>query len=217
MIFEESRAVVLDWLQREHIQAEMRGLRNPAHTVEAELYIRAFVVVEEASRSKHHFLAAQPQTTAMFVTEVRTYLEKCLVDIPGGLVHARSWTTHSHCHIVELELREQPEIAPGMEIKMRHHAAHDVTVMVLRPGAQHPVVVVLILRAILQPEREIPLRPGAQANVFRRIEEIRIQSRMREEAPILLCGKRVQRRARGIAHVAWWLGIGSLSKHMTDA
>src|ERR1700733_6805828 len=158
MIFEESRTVVLDWLQREHIPTDMRGLRNPAHSVKAELYIQAFVVVEEASRSKYDFLATQPQTTAMSATDVRTYLEKGLVDGPRILIRARSRTTRSPRHIVELEFREQPEIAPDMEIEMRHHAAQDVTVMVLRYGAQHPVVVVLILRAIFQPERDIPLR-----------------------------------------------------------
>ena len=36
-IFEESRIVILDWLQREHVPAEMRGLRDPAASVKAEL------------------------------------------------------------------------------------------------------------------------------------------------------------------------------------
>ena len=33
-------------LQCEYIPAEMRGLRNPAHFVEGELYIWVFVVIE---------------------------------------------------------------------------------------------------------------------------------------------------------------------------
>ena len=47
-IVEESE-VILYGLQREHVPAEMRGLRDPAHAVKAELYVRAFVVVEQAS------------------------------------------------------------------------------------------------------------------------------------------------------------------------
>jgi hypothetical protein len=39
------------------------------HAVEAELYIRTFIVVEEAARSKDHLLAAKPQTTSMFTTD----------------------------------------------------------------------------------------------------------------------------------------------------
>ena len=113
--------LILYRFQCENIPAEVRGLCNPAHTVEAELYIRALVVVEEASRSKHHFLAAQPQTTAMFAADMRTYLEKCLVDVPGILIHSSSRATHSPCRVVELEFREQPEIAPRMEIEMWHH------------------------------------------------------------------------------------------------
>src|SRR5271168_3274955 len=54
----EEIVVILYRLQREHIPAETGGLRDPAHAVEAELYIRAFAVVEEAARSKHHLLAA---------------------------------------------------------------------------------------------------------------------------------------------------------------
>ena len=93
---------------------------------------------------------------------MRTYLEKCLMNIPRSLIHTRPWTTHSSRNIVELELGEQAEIPPDMEIEMRHHAAHYVTVMILRPGAEHPVVVVFVLRAISSP-REIYLcgpRPG---------------------------------------------------------
>jgi len=54
-------------------------------------------------------------------------------------------------------------------------------------------------------------------NVFRRIEEVRMQRRLGEEAPVLLSGKRVQRGARGIADMARWLGIGSLSLYLTGA
>src|SRR3984885_16361812 len=100
---------------------------------------------------------------------------------------------------------------------MWHHAAQDVTVMVLRSGAEHPVAVVLILRAIFQPEREISLRIVPQANVFRWIEEIGMQRRPSKKAPVLLSGKWIQGRPSGIAHIARWLRIGSLSKHMADA
>ena len=99
---------------------------------------------------------------------------------------------------------------------MRHHAAQDVTVMVLRYGAQHPVVVVLILRAIFQPERDIPLRIVRQANVLRRIEEIGMQRRASKKTPVLISRKQVQRWPNGIVHIAWWLRIGSLGKHMAE-
>jgi hypothetical protein len=56
-IVEESCVVVLDWLQREDVPVKMRGLCDPAYSVEAELYIRAFVVVEEAARPKYDLLA----------------------------------------------------------------------------------------------------------------------------------------------------------------
>src|ERR1700733_13290290 len=100
---------------------------------------------------------------------------------------------------------------------MWHHSAQDVTVMVLRSGAEHPVAVVLILRAIFQPEREISLRIVPQANVFRWIEEIGMQRRPSKKTPVLLRGKRVQRWSTGVAHMARWLRIGSLSKQMADA
>jgi hypothetical protein len=93
------------------------------------------------------------------------------MDVPAVLIHSGPGATCSSCNIVELKLREQPEVAPGMQIEVRHHAAHHVAVMVLRSGAQHPVVVVLILCAILQPEREISLWTAAQRDVFRWIEK----------------------------------------------
>src|SRR3984885_7025413 len=135
----EEIVIILYGLQREYIPAEMGGLCNPAHPVKAELHIWAFVVVEEASGSKHHLLAAQPQTTAMSATDVRTYLEKCLVDVPGILIHSRSRTTRSPRHIVKLEFREQPKLASDMSIKMWHHSAQNETVMVLKSLAKHPV------------------------------------------------------------------------------
>jgi len=49
--------------------------------------------------------------------------------------------------------------------------------MILRSAAEHPVVVVFILHSILQPEREIPLWTVTEVNIFRRIEEVRMQRR----------------------------------------
>src|ERR1700733_775087 len=100
---------------------------------------------------------------------------------------------------------------------MWHHSAQHVTVMVLRSGTEHPIAVVLKLRAIFQPERDIPLPIVPQANIFRRIEEIGMQRRPSKKAPVLLSGKRVQRWPTGVAHIARWLRIGSLSKQMADA
>src|ERR1700684_997636 len=104
-----------------------------------------------------------------------------------------------------------------MQIEMWHHAAHHEAVMVLWSSAEHPVVVVFILRAIFQPEGDVSLWNAAEVNVFRRVEEVRMQRWTRKEAPVLLSGERVQRRTSGITHLAGRLRIGSLSEGMTDA
>src|ERR1700761_202909 len=215
-IIEESDNV-FDRLQGEDIPPRPRGLRNPAHPIEAQFHIRSFVVVEETARSQYRLLAAEAQTTAIFATYMRTYLDKCLMHIPGVLIHSSPGPTCSPGNIIELKLREQPEIAPRMQIEMRHHAAKNVPVVVLRAFAQHPVIVVFVFGAILQPEREIPLRIVAQANVFCGIKEVRMQRRASQKAPVLLCGKWVQRGPGGIAQIARWLRIRCLSEHTTEA
>src|ERR1700677_3739539 len=195
----------------------MRGLRDPAHAVEAELYVWTFVVVHQASRSKYDLLSPKPQTAAALAADMRPDFDKCLMNISSVFINTLPGSTHSSRNVVELKLREEAEIRPGMQIEMRHHAAEHVAVMVLRPGAQHPVIVVFVFRAIFQSQRKIILGTGAHADVLDRVEQIRMLRRASNETPVLLGGERVQRRASGIAHFAGRLGIGSLTTHMAGA
>ena len=61
--------------------------------------------------------------------------------------------------------------------------------MVLRPGVEHPVVVLSIPRAKLQPERDRPR--GERISLDRRNRDAAPASK---KAPVLLSGKWIQRR-----------------------
>ena len=73
---------------------------------------------------------------------------------------------------VKLEFGKQAEVMACVEIEVGHHAVHYVTVVVLRSLAKHPGVVILVLHAVLESEREIELRVVAQRNVLNGIEEV---------------------------------------------
>ena len=63
-----------------------------------------------------------------------------------------------------------------MEIEIRLHPVHDVSIVVLRPGAQHEVGVMLVFDAVFKSQREIEVR--AKPNVLRRVEEVRAFGRI---------------------------------------
>src|SRR5580658_8591910 len=85
-----------------------------------------------------------------------------------------------------------------MEVEMGHHPIQDISMVVLRPGAKHPVVEVLVFDAVFQSQREVQIRVFAKRNVLHRIEEIRALRRVREKTPILLGGKWIQLWTRRI-------------------
>jgi hypothetical protein len=52
--------------------------------------------------------------------------------------------------LVKFEFGKQAEVIARVEIEMGHHPVHDVPVLVLGPGAKHPVVVILVTRYGIQ-------------------------------------------------------------------
>ena len=76
---------------------------------------------------------------------------------------------------------------------MGHRTVENVSVVVLRARAKEEVVVILVLDAVFESEREVHLRVVAKWNVLGRIEEVRALRRVGEKTPILLGGKRIQR------------------------
>ena len=49
---------------------------------------------------------------------------------------------------------------------MGHYPVHDVSVVILRPSAKHPVVVVLVFDAVFESQRKVQLRVSPNEMYF---------------------------------------------------
>jgi len=93
---------------------------------------------------------------------------------------------------------------------MGHDSVHDVSIVVLRSLAKHPIVVILAFDTVFESQREVLLRVFAERNVLDRIKEVRTLRRVGEKTPILFCGKRIQSRTRRVWSRTGWLSVRSL-------
>src|SRR5277367_1743248 len=107
------------------------------------------------------------------------------MDIAGVFVDLGPWSAISPVYEIKLELGKEAEVPSCVEIEMGHHPVHDVSVVVLRSCAKHPVVEILVFNSVLKPQREVQLRVFAKWNVLHRVEEIRALRRVCEKTPIL--------------------------------
>ena len=79
------------------------------------------------------------------------------MNVAGGFVDSGSRATIPIGDEVELEFGKQPEVFARVEIEMGHHPVHDVSIVVLRRSAKHPVVEVLVFDAVFESQREVLL------------------------------------------------------------
>src|SRR5271154_7046797 len=93
---------------------------------------------------------------------------------------------------------------------MGHHPVHDVSIVVLRTGAEHPVVVILVFDTVFEPQRKVELRIVAKPNVLRWVEKVRAFRRVGKKTPILLCGEWIQRWTRRVWRWTRWARIWRL-------
>ena len=54
----EPTEIIYDGFDGEEIQSEVRVFHYDAKSIEAQLHVRAFVVVEQAARTENNFLAS---------------------------------------------------------------------------------------------------------------------------------------------------------------
>ncbi len=132
------------------------------------------------------------------------------MNIAAIFVDLRAWTTVPPVLVVKLKLRKQAEVTARVEIEMGHHPVHDVSIVVLRSRAKHPVVVILVLDTVFESRRKVPLRVVAKWNVLDGVEEVRALRRVCEKTPILLCREWIQRWASRIWSRTRWLRIRRL-------
>jgi hypothetical protein len=95
------------------------------------------------------------------------------MNVAAVFVNLGPWAAIPAIFEVELELAKEAEVAAGMEIEMGHHSVHDVSIVVLRSGAKHPIVEILVFDAIFEPKREVQLRIFAERDVLYAVEEVR--------------------------------------------
>src|ERR1700677_4090106 len=93
---------------------------------------------------------------------------------------------------------------------MGHHSVIDESVVVLRRGPKHPVLVILVFDAVFKAQRKVHLRVVTKRNVLDRVEEVRALRWVGEKTPILLGRKRIQWRTCWIWRRTRWLWIGRL-------
>jgi hypothetical protein len=82
----------------------VRVFCNHSKSVEAQLYVRPFVVVEQPARPKHYLLASRPQTYTVRTADVRTDLDKCLMNIAAVFVDLRPRAAVPAVLVVKFEL-----------------------------------------------------------------------------------------------------------------
>jgi hypothetical protein len=111
---------------------------------------------------------------------------------------------------VKFELGKEAEVITGMEIEMGHHPVHDVSIVVLRPGAKHPIVEILVFDSVFKSQREVFLWVFAQRNVLRRVEKVRARRRVCKKTPILFCRERIQGGTCRVWSRTKWTRIWSL-------
>src|ERR1700722_3176143 len=97
-----------------------------------------------------------------------------------------------------------------MEIEMGHHPVHDVSIVVLKPGAKYPVVEILVFDTVFESQREVRLWVFAQRNVLRRVEKVRALRRVCEKTPILLSREWIQGGTCWVWSRTRWTRIWSL-------
>src|SRR5271156_1111905 len=132
------------------------------------------------------------------------------MNVAAVFINLGSWAAIPAVFEIKLELGEKAEVAAGMEIEMGHRPVHDVSVVVLRSGAEHPVVEIFIFDAVFEAQGEVQLRVFAKRNVLHGVEEIRALRRVCEKTPILLGGKWIQRWTRRIWSGTRWLRVWGL-------
>jgi hypothetical protein len=133
-----------------------------------------------------------------------------LMNITAVFVDIGTWATVPSVFVVKLEFGKQAKVIARVEIEMGHHPVHDVSVLALRPSAEHPVFVILVFDPVFESHREPQIRVLTEQNVLRQIEEVCALRRVREKTPILLCRKWIQRRPFRIWSRTRWLRIRRL-------
>jgi hypothetical protein len=154
--------------------------------VETQLHVRAFVVVEQAPGTEHHFLAPGPQAYAVPTANVRTDLYERLMNITAVFVDSRPWATVPPVGVIKLEFGKQAQVNARVEIEMGHRPVHDVAIVVLRTGAKHPVFEILVFDTVFESQREVQLWVFAKPNVLCLVEKVSTLRRVCEKIPILL-------------------------------
>src|SRR5277367_413878 len=141
---------------------------------------------------------------------MRADLDKRLMNIAAVFVNLGPWAAVPPFFEIKLELGEEAEVPAGVEIEMGHHPVHDESIVILRSGAKHPVVEILVFDAVFESQREVQLRICAKGNVLYGIKEVRALRRVCEKTPILLGRKWIQRWTRRIWSRTRWLRVWSL-------
>ena len=81
-----------------------------------------------------------------------------LMNIAAVFIYIWPRTTVPTVFVVKFELGKQAEVPARMEIEMGHHPVHYVSILILRPGAKHPVVVILVFDTVFESQRKVQLR-----------------------------------------------------------
>src|ERR1700722_4856344 len=135
------------------------------------------------------------------------------MNVPAVLVDSGPRSAVSPVGVVKFKLGKEARIFARVEIKMGHHSVHDVAIVVLRTGAKHPVVKILVFDTIFESKRKGEAGIAVEPNVLSWVEKVRTLGRIRQETPILLSRKWIQRRPRPIWRRTRWVRIRRLRYH----
>jgi hypothetical protein len=155
-------------------------------------------------------LTSRSQAYAVRIADVRTDLDERLMSIASVFVDLRSRATVSPVLLVKLEFGKQAKVIARVEIEMGHRPVQEISVVLLRRGVKHPVVVILVLDAVFKSQRKVHLRVVAKWNVLDSVEKVCALRRVYQKTPILFCRKWIQRRTRRVWSRTWRMGVRSL-------
>jgi hypothetical protein len=103
----EPTEIILDRFHGEQIQPRVRTFGDRAKSVETQLHVGTFIVVEQPARTKHDFLTPHPQTHTVRTAGVGTNLKECLMNIAAVFVDIGPRATVPPVLEVKLEFGKQ--------------------------------------------------------------------------------------------------------------